>query len=240
MTWLLRISFSLLLLWPAFGASVSGRVSLSDSPVPAVSKRQDYSGVVVWLEPARAAALPVAPAPAGRARVIQKDKLFIPHVTAIQVGTGVAFPNLDPIYHSAFSTFSGQIFDLGLYSPGTSRTVTFHHAGIVRVFCNIHPTMSAVIVVLKDPWFAVSDATGAFSIPNVPAGEYQMHVFHERATQKILEALERRITAGDRDLTIPPLTVSETGYVEAPHKNKYGQDYPPVPDDHAAYPAQRK
>ena len=204
-----------------------------------VSKRQDYSGVVVWLEPAGAAP-PAAPARAGGARVIQKDKLFVPHVLAIQVGTGVSFPNLDPIYHSAFSTFSGQIFDLGLYPPGTSRTVTFRHAGIVRVFCNIHPTMSAVIVVLKDPWFAVSDTAGAFSIPNVPAGEYQMHVFHERAAQKTLEALERRVTAGDTDLALPPFTISETGYVEAPHKNKYGQDYPPVPDDHAAYPAQRK
>src|SRR5208283_2463316 len=141
-----------------------------------------------------------APARAGVARVIQKDKLFDPHVLAIQVGTQVAFPNLDPIYHSAFSTFSGQIFDLGLYPPGTSRTVAFRHAGIVRVFCNIHPTMSAVIVVLKDPWFAVSDATGAFSIPNVPAGEYRMHVFHERASQKTLDALVRRIAVNGRDL----------------------------------------
>jgi plastocyanin len=240
MTWLLRIFFSLTLLWPAAGATVSGRVSLSASSVPAVSKRQDYSGVVVWLEPSRAAAPSAAPACAGRARVIQKDKQFIPHVLAIQVGTGVALPNLDPIYHSAFSTFSGQIFDLGLYPPATSRTVTFRHPGIVRVFCNIHPTMSAVIVVLKDPWFAVSEATGTFSIPNVPAGEYQMHVFHERAAQKILDALERRVTAGGRDLALPPFTISETGYVEEPHKNKYGQDYPPVPDDRPAYPAQRK
>jgi len=240
MTWHWRIFFSLTLLWPAAGATVFGRVSLSDSPVPAVGKRRDCSGVVVWLEPAGAAAPPAAPARTGVARVIQKDKQFIPHVLAIQVGTGVAFPNLDPIYHSAFSTFSGQIFDLGLYPPGTSRTVAFQRPGIVRVFCNIHPTMSAVIVVLKDPWFAVSDATGAFSIPNVPAGEYQMHVFDERASQRTLEALERRVTTGDKDLTLLPLTISETGYVEAPHKNKYGHDYPPVPDDHATYPTQRK
>jgi plastocyanin len=226
-------------LWTAVAAAVSGRVSLSDSPVPAVSKRQDYSGVVVWLRPA-GAATPAAPALVGAARVVQKDKLFVPHVIAIQLGTEVAFPNLDPIYHSAFSTFSGQIFDLGLYPPGSSRTVAFRHAGIVRVFCNIHPTMSAVIVVLEDPWFAVSDSAGAFSIPNVPPGDYRMHVFHERATQKTLDVLERRIAAGVRDLAIPAFTVSETGYVEMPHKNKYGQDYAPVPDDRTAYPAQRK
>jgi hypothetical protein len=67
-----------------------------------------------------------------------------------------------------------------------------------------------------------------------------MHVFHERATQKTLDVLERRIAAGVRDLAIPAFTVSETGYVEMPHKNKYGQDYAPVPDDRTAYPAQRK
>jgi plastocyanin len=238
MTWLLRISFSAALLGTAVGATVSGRVSLSNSPVPAADKRQDYSGGVVWLESAGAPP-PAAPVRAGVARVIQKDKQFIPHVTAIQVGTGVAFPNLDPIYHSAFSTFSGQIFDLGLYPPGTSRTVAFRHPGIVRVFCNIHPTMSAVIVVLKEPWFAASDADGAFSIPSVPPGEYQMRVFHERAAQKILDALGRRVTVGGADLALPFFTISETGYVEMPHMNKYGQDYPPVPDDHA-YPTQRK
>jgi hypothetical protein len=97
-----------------------------------------------------------------------------------------------------------------------------------------------VIVVLRDPWFAVSDTAGAFSISNVPAGEYKMHMFHERAAQRTLDALERSVTAGDTDLALPPFTISETGYVEAPHKNKYGQDYPPVPDDHGAYPAQRK
>jgi plastocyanin len=208
MIWLWRIFFSLILLWPAAGATVSGRVSLSDSPVSAAGKRQDCSGVVVWLEPASAAPPAAAPERAGVARVIQKDKRFIPHVLAIQVGTAVAFPNLDPIYHSAFSTFSGQIFDLGLYPPGTSRTVAFRHAGIVRVFCNIHPAMSAVIVVLKDPWFAVSNATGAFSIPGVPAGEYRMRVFHERAARKILDALERRVTAGGGDLAIPSFTIS--------------------------------
>jgi plastocyanin len=240
MTWLLRISFSAILLWPAQGAGVTGQVSLTDSSVSAVSRRHDYSGVVVWLTPAGAVSPPAPPVHPARARITQKDKQFIPHVTAVQVGTGVTFPNLDPIYHSAFSTFSGQIFDLGLYPPGTSRTVTFRHAGIVRVFCNIHPGMSAVILVLENPWFAVSDAAGAFSIPNVPPGEYRMRVFHERASQKVLDALERRVAAGGADLTVPPIAISETGYVEMPHKNKYGQDYPPMPDDHAPYPARQQ
>ena len=68
----------------------------------------------------------------------QKDKQFQPHVVAISLGSTVDFPNLDLIFHNAFSNFSGQPFDIGLYAPRTSRSVTFKHAGIVRVFCNIH------------------------------------------------------------------------------------------------------
>ncbi len=114
-------------------------------------------GVVVWLEPLSGVA--VLPAKAGRAEMIQKDKTFTPHVLAITAGTTVDFPNYDPIFHNAFSNYDGQIFDIGLYPPGTTRSIPFRRPGVVRVFCNIHPTMSAVIVVLKSPYFAVSDKT---------------------------------------------------------------------------------
>jgi plastocyanin len=240
MTWPLLICFSLLPLWTVEAASVSGKVRLSDSTFPAVRKGRDYSGAVVWLEPVPA---PGGASPSVRrppAQMEQKDKQFIPHVLAIQAGTDVTFPNVDPIYHSAFSNFSGQIFDLGLYPPRTSRTVRFDRVGVVRIFCNIHSTMSAVIVVLKFPWFAVTDAAGGFTISDVPPGDYQLRVFHERAAQQTLEALDRRITVSDQDPPLPLLTISETGYVEGPHQNKYGQDYPAAPDTDRGYPVTRK
>jgi hypothetical protein len=109
----------------------------------------------------------------------------------------------------------------------------------VRVFCNIHPTMSAVIVVLNSSWFAVSGSGGAFSIPDVPAGEYRLHVFHERATEATLRALEQRVVVSRENVVVPPIAISETGYVQAPHMNKYGHDYPPVADDSGVYPARR-
>lgn len=223
----------------ALAASVSGAVRLTDSLNPDVRKHKDYSGVVVWLQPTG----PVRASntrPAGHARMEQHGKRFIPHVLAIQAGEAVEFPNFDPIFHNAFSNFSGQIFDLGLYAPGTSKTITFTRTGIVRVFCNIHPTMSAVIVVLRYPWFAVSRSSGAFSIENVPAGDYVVHVFHERATERTLLALQRRITVTPEGAALAPVTISETGYVEVPHKNKYGQDYPPVPEDEGGYNGGRK
>jgi plastocyanin len=236
MTCLWRICFSLIVAWPALGASVSGSIRLTDSLAPAVRKHQDSSGVVVWLEPTH----PVAERSTSRsARMEQKEKRFVPHVLAIPVGTAVYFPNLDPIFHSAFSNFSGQIFDLGLYPPGSSRTIIFTRPGIVRVFCNIHPTMSAAIVVLKSSWFAVSDNGGAFSIPDVPEGEYRLHVFHERATETTLRALEQRVVVSRENIILPLITISETGCVEAPHKNKYGHDYPPFVDDSGVYPARQ-
>src|SRR5271166_4752231 len=141
---------------------VMGRVALKDSTLPSVRKGRDYSDVVVWLLPENG---PSAPRANGKhARLVQKDKAFLPHVLAIETGTTVDFPNYDPIFHNAFSNFSGQLFDIGLYAPGTSRSVRFQRAGAVRIFCNIHPAMSAVILVVDTPYFAVSGRDGSFNI----------------------------------------------------------------------------
>src|SRR5512143_1143932 len=110
MTWPWGIFFSLLALWPAAAASVTGTVRLSDSMLPDVRKGRDFSGVVVWLAPLRPVDPPAASVRRQPARMEQKDKQFVPHMLAIQAGTAVSFPNLDPIFHSAFSNFSGQIF----------------------------------------------------------------------------------------------------------------------------------
>jgi plastocyanin len=212
----------------AAAATVSARVELVSSHDSNVRKRADYSGVVVWLEPV--SATPVIPASAGRTQMVQKNKTFTPHVLAITVGTVVDFPNFDPIFHNAFSNYNGQIFDIGLYPPGTTKSLAFRREGVVRVFCNIHPTMSAVIVVLKSPYFATSAKTGGFQIPNVPAGSYRTHVFHERAAAETLDALTRTVEVGGGPLELPMIQISETGYLELPHKNKFGKDYPPVTD----------
>ena len=216
---------------PSPAATLTVRVQLESSHDPNVRKHQDYAGVVVWLEPLSGAAM--VPAGTKHVEMIQKDKTFIPHVLAITVGTTVDFPNLDPIFHNAFSNYNGQIFDIGLYPPGTSRSISFRRDGVVRVFCNIHPTMSAVIVVLKSPYFAVSNKSGAVQITGVPPGSYRLRVFHERATEQTLNALTRVIEVPEAGLQIPPISVSESGYLQLPHKNKYGKDYAPGSDSGA-------
>jgi len=209
-------------------ATVTGRVELVFSQDPKVRKHSDYSGVVVWLEPV--SGVPVIPVRARHAEMVQKDKTFLPHVLAVTVGTTVDFPNNDPIFHNAFSNYNGQIFDIGLYPPGTTRSIAFRKEGVVRVFCNIHPSMSAVIAVLRSPYFAVSNKSGAVQIANVPPGTYRVHVFHERATEQTLAALSRVIDVTAEGVQLPPISVSESGYLQLPHKNKYGKDYPPGSD----------
>ncbi len=221
------VALALVLAFSAAAATVSGRVQLASSH----GKHTDYSGVVVWLEPLSGA--PVIPASAGRAQMIQKNKTFTPHVLPISVGTVVDFPNFDPIFHNAFSNYNGQIFDIGLYAPGTTRSIAFRREGVVRVFCNIHPAMSAVIVVLKSPYFTLSAKNGTFAIPQVPPGSYRLHVFYERATEQTLAALTRTVEVGAAPLELPPIEVSESGYLELPHKNKFGKDYPPAADSGA-------
>jgi len=226
MTWLWRTFSSGLSLAPLLAASVSGRVVLVDSLHPGVRKHKDYAGVVVWLEPAgHNAPLP----PPATVTVAQKGKKFVPHITAIPVGGIVDFPNFDPVFHNAFSNFSGQPFDVGLYPPGSSQKVQFRREGVVHVFCNIHSSMSAVIVVLRTPYFAVSDQSGAFAVHGVPRGEYRLRVWHERAAAANLKALERKLAVEGSSVALPDLQISESGYLEIPHKNKYGQDYPPEP-----------
>jgi plastocyanin len=219
------------------GATVSGRVELRDSKDPAVRRRQDYSGVVVWLERIDKGAPKANPV---HAKMIQKDKTFTPHVLAVPTGSSVEFPNLDPLFHNAFSNYDGQVFDVGLYPPGTSRTVRFARPGIVRIFCNIHSSMSAIIAVVDSSWFDTTKPDGRFEIRDVPQGEYRLRVFHERTNPASLASLTQPVSVFDAPIAIPAIAISENGFLAVPHKDKYGRDYKPAPQDSGAYPVTRK
>ena len=211
-------------------ATVSGVINIAQR----AKAHESLADIVVWLSPIQPdTAAPVVPE---RAQLLQKDKMFHPHVLVVPVGSVVDFPNADPIFHNAFSSFDGQIFDVGLYAPGTSKSIRFHEAGIVRVFCNIHPSMSAVILVLDTPYFAKAGRKGHYQIPNVPAGSYELHVFDERATAGPDVKLIVNIEEGQGQTAAPAVHLSELGYVRLPHKNKYGLDYPASSNDGEIYP----
>lgn len=231
--WLICFSAGVLSLG---AATVTGRVELRDSRDPAVRNRKDYAGVVIALKPVEG----LWPSAAGKhVTMLQKDKTFSPHVLAIPAGSVVDFPNADPIFHNAFSSYSGHVFDIGLYPPGTSRSVRFAREGVVRVFCNIHASMSAVIVVVGSPYFATTKRDGSFEIANVPVGQYNLTVFHERASEAALRELNRKITVGPDGTSLSTIAISEAGYLSIPHKNKYGHDYSPESGDQAAYPGKK-
>lgn len=218
-----------------YGASVSGTVEVRDSRVAAVSRNRDYSGIVVSLRPVEGQTPQAGPK---HAVMQQKNKTFLPHTLPVLAGTTVDFPNFDPIFHNAFSSYSGQIFDIGLYPPGGTRSVRFVRPGVVRVFCNIHSAMSAVIVVLATPYFVSTAKDGAFQL-EVPAGVYELELFHERATELTLQSLSQRVVVTEQGLKLAPMVVSEGGYLAIPHKNKYGREYGPPPDDKSVYPGVR-
>ncbi len=222
---------------PAFAATITGSVRITDSSDTHVRNDKDYSGVAIWLQRANGPAPPLRPI---AAQMAQRKKQFVPRVLAVPAGSTVAFPNFDPIFHNVFSSYSGQVFDVGLYPPRTDQKVRFHRPGVVFVFCNIHPTMSAVIVVVDTPYMAVSGSDGSFFIEGVEAGDYRLRIFYERATQQVLQSLERNVSVNSETISLPPIEISESGYMQAPHKNKYGKDYPAVIEDRPMYPAGRK
>jgi plastocyanin len=150
----------------------------------------------------------------------QRDKTFAPGVLVVPVGSTVDFPNDDPIFHNVFSLSAPGPFDLGLYRAGSTKSRTFSKAGSYRIFCNIHPQMSAFILVVPTPYVTTADAEGRYTL-DLPPGTYRLTARTDRA-----EPVSVEVTVGAGALAAPNLTLDESDYIAAPHKNKFGQDYP--------------
>jgi plastocyanin len=115
--------------------------------------------------------------PSGKV-LAQRDQAFSARVLPCVVGTVVDFPNMDPIYHNVFSVSPVKRFDLGKYPRGHSKQVRFTKPGLVPVFCDIHSNMACFILVLPNRAFVKPDATGAFELPELPAGTYTVKLWH--------------------------------------------------------------
>lgn len=156
---------ALLFLSEAFASDVHGAVRLSQG--------RPAANAVVYLEGG------VRPHPIQNARIDQRDRTFIPHVSVVTAGTRVAFPNHDTIYHNVFADYDAKRFDLGMYPRGVTKYVTFPKPGLVVMMCSVHPEMGAYIMVVDTPYFAVTDSHGNFSIHGVQPGQYTARVWHE-------------------------------------------------------------
>jgi plastocyanin len=222
-------------------AAVTAEVSV-EKPVPAghqrgaAANRADESQVVVWLTPLDAAAPKDPPAAGKTPELVQRNKSFEPHVIVVQVGSLIRFPNKDPFFHNIFSMYDGKRFDLGLYEAGTSRSVRFDRPGVSFLFCNIHAEMSAVVIVVDTPYFAMSDRAGHLTIPDVPDGRYQMHVWYERSLPENLKELTRVVTVSEKSRSLGAIHVVDNPNFTLAHKNKYGEDYVPPPTEGYQHP----
>ena len=216
----------------AQGTPVSAHVKILEKANPKVEKSSanpaDLSEIVAWLKPLdRAAAKTFDESPLKKFQLIQRNKSFQPHVLVLPVGTTVDFPNRDPFFHNVFSLFDGKRFDLGLYEAGATNSVRFDRLGISFLFCNIHPEMSAVVIAVDTPYYGVSDHAGNVTIPNVPNGEYELHVWYERSLPKDLKLLTRTVNVSSTTRDLGEIGIQLNPQYSPAHKNKDGQDYVP-------------
>jgi plastocyanin len=140
-----------------------------------------------------------------QASIAQKDEQFIPHLVAVTTGSSVAFPNEDPFFHNVFSLSRGSSFNLGRYPSGSSRSKTFNRPGIVKVFCEIHSHMSAVIRVFNNKWFTIPSDDGTFAIADVPPGDHTIVAWHERIGERRDKVTIRPGAATQINFTLPVL-----------------------------------
>lgn len=200
--------------------SVAGTLTImKDSPTG--KPRADRSGVVIYLEAPMDLALEEQlldnPPPVHSVR--QVNKAFTPAVSAVIRGTEVSFPNDDMIFHNVFSLSKAKRFDLGLYKSGSTKSITLSRAGIIDVYCNIHPEMAAKILVLDNPYFAVSGADGSFKIDGVPPGTYPYVAWQARG-----EPVRGELTVAAGAVTRLDLAIVETPQ-SSHHTRKDGSPY---------------
>jgi plastocyanin len=183
---------------------------------------------VLWVTPAVGTQAEDRP-PAGHFTLVQKNRMFTPHLLVVPVGSIISFPNADPFFHNVFSLFNGKRFDLGLYEAGKSKEVSFSREGVSYIFCNIHPEMSAVVLALSTTHYAIADRQGVFLLERIPPGDYEVHVWVEGFTQPSLQRLVRRVhlDAGKPETVV--LDLREFSREAPSHLNKFGQAYGPAP-----------
>lgn len=194
-------------------AEISGRLELISGGKPL--RVSEAVEAIIYFRPKLPATLA---APAEPAIMTTRRKQFLPRVLAVTAGTTVQFPNEDVILHNAFSSSPGNTFDTGVYGTGEGASHTFRKPGLVKVYCNVHHSMLAHILVLDTPHFTRADAQGRFRLEGLPAGEGELVVFHDRSTpwrETVDPALRPELD----------IRVELTTRKVPPHMNKFGKPY---------------
>ena len=166
---------------PVFGATLTGRVVGSDG--------KGIAQAVVFVQ-----TLPVGtslPEQNQRAVMDQVHKAFVPAVLPIAVGSMVDFPNHDQIHHHVYSFSRTKSFELPLYKGEEAPPILFDKAGVVKIGCNIHDWMAAVILVVPTPFYAVTNEAGEFTLSGLAPGTYPLACWHELSQTKVEETVQQ-------------------------------------------------
>jgi|SRR6185369_2190052 len=213
------LAFALLVTGAAAAGAedLRGTIQLVTKGGKSAATESDVTQAVVYFEPAGGAPPRRSEAPQ---EMVTRQKQFVPRVMAVPRGARVRFPNQDPILHNVFSVSPGNFFDLGLYNQGPGKEQKLDKPGLVRVFCNVHHSMVAYILVLDTPYYTQPGPDGRFTLSGLPKGPGRLTIWHEQA-----------------DPWTAPITLPQasgpaiTARVEVvrpripPHLNKSGQSY---------------
>ncbi len=173
---------SLVLIPPsASAATMTGRVVGADG--------QGIAGAVVFIQ-----ALPAGvqyPPRTQPAVMDQVHKTFVPEVLPVVVGSAVRFPNHDQIHHHVYSFSRTKSFELPLYKGEDAPPVLFDKVGVVKIGCNIHDWMAAVLLVVPTPFYAVTNDAGEFTLSGLPEGTLPVAAWHELSQTKVEETVQQ-------------------------------------------------
>lgn len=200
--------------------AISGKVVVKKKDGEAV---KDASNIVVFVDGLK------QDAANGKGAMASRNKVFDPLILPIVKGSEVEFPNDDVILHNVFSLSKTKPFDLGLYKKGDMKMVRFDQPGLVKVYCNIHEKMAGYILVLENPYFALTDKDGNFKISGVPNGKYMLSSWHRYGD---MQKKEIELTGSGQvkvgfDLVKGDeiaVEIVENGATDG-HLNKWGQPY---------------
>lgn len=212
-------------------ARLAALAALALAAAPRVATGQEPGAVAGTIEverPPGQAAEPVIvyvvgftePPPRTTARILQVNKRFVPSLLAITAGQKVGFPNGDPFLHNVFSSSPLRRFDLGSFPEGETRERRFPDPGVVDVFCNIHPEMSATILVLPNRRFALTSRDGRFHIGGVPPGRWSLFAYSRAAIRPV----GARVTVTAASTAHVRLSLTEQPLPDQ-HRNKFGEPY---------------
>src|SRR5499426_213197 len=143
------------------------------------------------------------PPAAQNAEIDQKKCEYTPHVQVMAVNSEITLRNSDPILHN-IQFFQGDksLFNLAQPVQGQVSKQKLEKVDTIYVECAVHGWMQGHVVVVDNPYYAVTDENGKFSIPDLPPGKYQVKIWHEylgESTREITVAAKTP-TALDADL----------------------------------------